>query len=255
MFDIPIITYHKISNHREFGQTTISLDVFKSQIRYLSKAGFTSIHFKDLFSGKDIPSKSIIITFDDGYENIYHNALPVLLENNYKAVIFIVTDFLGKKNSWEALNFQHNYKHLSSEQILELNNYGFEIGSHGKTHRYLPLLKERDLEDELINSKQYLEQIISDPVISFCYPYGRFTKKIKQCVARAGYFFATSNLQPFKKKQHDQLALFRRSIYTIDSFKIFKSKIKPIASYSTAYLSEFLIQQGALVSIALNAIR
>ena len=118
MFDIPIITYHKISNQKEFGLTTVSKRQFEIQMKYLKSNGYTSVCFKNLTQEYSLPEKPIIITFDDGYESIYQNAFPILKKYNFMAVVYIITDYIGRFNLWEAAPFQQKFRHLSKDQIL-----------------------------------------------------------------------------------------------------------------------------------------
>ena len=149
MFDIPIITYHKISNKKEFGLTTISTNQFDGQMKYLKLNGYDTVCFRGLKPESSIPQKPIIITFDDGYENIYQNAIPILNKYNFKAVIFIVTDYIGRFNIWEAVPFQQKFKHLSESQLQDLNKNDHEIASHTKRHNYLPYMDEYVLKEEI----------------------------------------------------------------------------------------------------------
>jgi peptidoglycan/xylan/chitin deacetylase (PgdA/CDA1 family) len=255
MFNIPIITYHKISDQKEFGLTTVPKNQFEDQMAYLKSNGYTSICLKDLRAEVTLPEKPIIITFDDGYENIYHNAVPVLNNCDFKAVIFIVTDYIGRYNAWEAAPFQQKFKHLTEEQILDLKNNGYEIASHGKMHKYLLFLDEDSLMDEIIGSKISLEALIDEEIASFCYPYGRFSKRIIDMVEKAGYRHATANIRLSRRINNNPLSLNRRSIYTTDSLGIFKSKIISPTSLNITFFAEALIQKGALASIGINAFR
>jgi peptidoglycan/xylan/chitin deacetylase (PgdA/CDA1 family) len=254
MFDIPIITYHKISDQKEFGLTTVSTAQFADQMNYLDLNGYKTVRFKDLSSYENLPKKPIIITFDDGYESVYHNAVPILSKYNFKSVIFVLTDFLGKYNIWEAATFQQKYRHLSKDQILELSDRGHEIASHGNQHRYLPLLNSKDLKEEIEDSKSYLESLLKEEITTFCYPYGRYSTKILDKVQQAGYAYATSNLRLTNEKENPY-CLQRRSVYSNDSLSKFISKIRNHSPISVAYLSEILIQKGSLASIGINYIR
>jgi peptidoglycan/xylan/chitin deacetylase (PgdA/CDA1 family) len=254
MFDIPIITYHKISNKKEFGLTTVSKTQFDYQMRFLSSKGYKTICFKDLTSKKELPEKPIIITFDDGYENVYHNATPIMEKYGYKAVIFVVTDYLGKYNLWEAVPFQQRFKHLSKDQILKMREQDHEIASHGKMHQYLPFLNQLALYEEIKGSKVFLEQILKEKIISFCYPYGRYSEETVKIVKEAGYKYATSNVK-IDNGGYNPFSLKRRSIYSTDSLRAFKTKTSSNTSINFTVLSEILIQKGALASIGINMIR
>ncbi len=255
MFDIPIITYHKISNQKEFGLTTVSKRQFEIQMKYLKSNGYTSVCFKDLTQEYSLPEKPIIITFDDGYESIYQNAFPILKKYKFLAIVYIVTDYIGRFNLWEAAPFQQKFRHLSEAQILELKNQGHEIASHSKLHRYLPALSINSIKEEIEVSKTNLEALLGEKITSFCYPYGRFSEKIINIVEDAGYRYATSNLRLSNKNNNNPYSLSRRSIYMTDSLNTFKSKLATPTSLNVSYFSEILIQKGALASIGINLFR
>ena len=255
MNKIPILTYHKISDQREFGLTTVSQAKFKEQIQLIKSEGYSTISFSDLLKNKHLPEKPIIISFDDGYSSIYENALGILLDYGFKAVVFVISDYIGQLNGWEAVSFQQKHRHLTKDQILELNRQGFEIGSHGKKHKYLPGLNDKALVEEVEGSKKFLEDLTGRTINSFCYPYGRCTLRVENAVKAAGYQFATRNITFKNAKNNHSLALIKRSIYATDSITTFKEKIMNHSIFSKTYFSEFFIQQGALASIGIHMIR
>ena len=255
MFDIPIITYHKISDKKEIGLTTVSTDQFDRQMKYLKLNGYDTVCFRNLKPESRLPQKPIIITFDDGYENIYNNAIPVLNKYNFKAIIFIVTDYIGRLNRWEAAPFQQKFKHLSGNQLQVLKKNGHEIASHSRRHKYLPSLNKDMLIEEISGSKANLEELLGVETTSCCYPYGRYNKQVKNMVQSAGYHYATANPRFCSRNTADAFSLNRRSIYATDSLRSFKSKITPPFSINFSFLAESIIQKGALASIGINLIR
>ena len=254
MQNIPIISYHKISDKREMGLTTVSCSQFRSQMQWLRHNGYQSILFEDLLAKHILPEKPIIITFDDGYENIYENAVPIMRETGFRGIIYIITNFIGKYNTWEAVSFQRKFRHMTAAQIMELQDAGFEFGVHGRSHFYLPVLSSDKLHEEVFNAKKYLETILKREVYSFCYPYGRLSDRVCQYVLQAGYTFAIRNLGIFDNKNDNRLQLQRRSIYSNDSQSDFMNKLIFPTELSISFISEWIIQKGALASIAINLI-
>jgi len=253
--NIPIIAYHKISEEKEFGLTTISPNKFNLQLNILKEAGYHSITFRDIDQGKNLPQKPIIITFDDGYESVFDNALPLMQKHGFNGVVYIITDYIGKYNTWEPVSFQQKYKHLSLLQINALQEEGFEIASHGKTHRYLPSLGDGAVYDEVSQSKNVLTDLVGEKITSFCYPYGRANKRIENIVSKAGYLFATKNISLMNLSSQRPLSLIRRSIYATDSHHAFRSKLEQALKLSLSSITETIIQKGALASIAINHLR
>jgi peptidoglycan/xylan/chitin deacetylase (PgdA/CDA1 family) len=253
--NIPIIAYHKISDQKEFGLTTTSPGTFEKQIRILSASGFTPLTFKDIGSGAVLPEKPVIITFDDGYESVYRNALPIMANHGFKGIVYIITDYINKYNTWEAVRWQQKFKHLSKEQIVNLHRHGFEIGSHGRSHHYLPALSDARIRSEAGQSKEHLEDMIGETIVSFCYPYGRYTERVKSIIRDAGYAYAIRNLNLSKRQRSEPLAMMRRSIYLTDSEKVFREKVNLPFIPSLHSLEETIIQKGAYASILINRLK
>ena len=123
----------------------------------------------------------IVCTFDDGYASIMSNVSPILKKYGFTATVFVNTSMLGKNNSWNWKDSKVR-DHLTEKDIMSLRNDGWEIGSHGNTHRNLLSLTERELEDEFSLSKKVLEKIVGT-VNTYAYPYGDsspYTRKICQ---------------------------------------------------------------------------
>jgi peptidoglycan/xylan/chitin deacetylase (PgdA/CDA1 family) len=257
MSNIPVLTYHKVTNQKEFGITTVSPDRFERQINTILESGFVPITFKGLLNNPSLPEKPIIITFDDGYQCIYKNVLPVLDKYNAKAVVFVISNYIGKENSWEPLPFQRKFKHLNNQQVVDLHKNGFEIASHSVNHLFLPLYNIDTIKKEIYSSKIILEEIINDEVLCFAYPYGFFNENIMKVVSKAGYRFAVSNFYYGKlKKNYRLLAMKRHSIYSLDNDYFFKKKLITISLESKfVNLTEWLLQKGSIAGITLNLIK
>lgn len=163
---------------------TVSLEKFMCFVKNISNNGFKLCSMKDYLL---LPYKErenyIVCTFDDGYKNVKTYALPVLKKYGFTATIFVCTEYFGQDNSW-------NYKdtkirsHMTREEIVELAHCGWEIGSHGQTHRNLLKLFETDVEKELSVSKKIIESVSGSTVISYAYPYGDFNKHILKLVKK-----------------------------------------------------------------------
>ena len=245
----PVLAYHKISPQKEFGLTTINPDIFEKQINIIQQSGFTPITFGELKSQSELPQNPIIITFDDGYESVYQYALPVLIKYNIKVVIYVLSDFIGQINTWEAYKIQRRFRHLSRQQIREMVKLGIEIGSHGKKHLYLPNLNEKKLHDEIMTSKTELSDITGEEIISYCYPYGVSNPEIEDVAKKCNYKFAVGNLNLGELKRHRQYSIGRRSIYSTDTERSFKEKLKKPVLTDTSLFTEKIIRFGANAAI------
>ncbi|MBI5021918.1 MAG: polysaccharide deacetylase family protein [Ignavibacteriales bacterium] len=194
---IKVLMYHLITENyyfsRKFKDISLLLDLFRSQMRFLDRWGFTTITFEDyrlFLNGElNLPQKPIIITFDDGYEEIYTNVLPVMREFGMKGVLFIMGDRKIKTSVWDTPLGIPPLQLLNDRQIIELQASGFEIGSHSLSHPQLPVISHVNAWEEISQSRMKLEILLNAPVKTFAYPYGLTNESVKKMVSDAGYDF------------------------------------------------------------------
>lgn len=191
---VPILVYHRIvpMSWSKLGQgIEVKVQSFKQQMKFLSSKGFQTVSLDRLigaFNGiNQLPKKSIILTFDDGYKDNYLYAFPILKEHNFTATIFLVSGYIGGTNEWDKASQEGSIELLSPEEIKEMAAYGISFGAHTVTHPHLPQLNEKEAFREIVKSKEEIERILGQEVISFCYPYGEFDDNIKRMVRDAGY--------------------------------------------------------------------
>jgi len=244
--DIPIFTYHKITDRGEVGINTVHPQKFEAQMRYLKNAGYKTITFHDLINN-NIPSKPVIVTFDDGYASVYENALPILHSLKFKAVVFIISGYIGKENTWDANLAGIRFSHLHSSQIQELFQEGLEIGSHGVTHRALTYLPLDQIILELRKSREGLSNLIQDSVSTIAYPFGIQNKTIQDFAKDAGYDFGCINLWG-KNEAENHFCLKRVPVYGTDSLNGFKRKFYSHKLYKAEILKLKILSFPALLT-------
>jgi len=250
---IPIVNYHKIEERSDIGITARRPVDFENDLHILKDQGFQTIGFEDIQAGK-IPSKPIMITFDDGYNSFSDNAFPLLLKNNMKAVIFIPTDFIGLRNNWDVHIGRFTYFHMDQKQIEAVSAAGMEIGSHTCSHRYLNSMDVVTLKNELEQSKYILEEIIGKNVLSLSYPFGRANQLVAS-TARQFYPFGVTLKKPANFLPDSSNWLLQRvNIYRGDSGAHFKKKLQA-AQNGLLLFPDLLIHQGAWATIALQKLK
>ena len=167
--NVPILAYHNICDppeNCEYPPYYVSILLFKKQMEFLYENGYSVISLEDflLYSEgkKAINKNSVIITFDDGYKNIYEYAYPILKKYNFPATIFIVAGFIGNSEPfpWLKLNNNCNIKEwlpLSWEETLEMRQNVMSFGSHSMTHNQLSKLSEKEIVNEIKDSKLIIQ--------------------------------------------------------------------------------------------------
>jgi peptidoglycan/xylan/chitin deacetylase (PgdA/CDA1 family) len=143
----------------------------------------------------------------DGYESCYTHAFPILKRYGFTATIFMLAEYVGKWNSWDARLGWKRFKHLSREQIIDLDLEGFTFGSHGLNHLFLTLQNHETIQTELKMSKSILEDILQKPIDCFAYPYGNHNSKTTQLVKEANYRIAFS-LNPSPQITNSQTYIY-----------------------------------------------
>lgn len=153
---------------------------FERLIQVLFENNYKLCSVKEYFSAIDKENR-IICTFDDGYENVYKNALPIMKRYGFTATVYICPDLIGKNNLWNHRD-EINRRHLDEKMVFALVESGWEIGSHGLSHMNMIRLSDHELEKCLFDSKDRLEKF--GKIDSFCYPYGVFNLFIKEKVKK-----------------------------------------------------------------------
>ncbi|MGB2866875.1 MAG: polysaccharide deacetylase family protein [Bacteroidota bacterium] len=194
---IPVLMYHRVVQQPPEGSRHglwVTAGQFEAQMESLKRRGFTPLTFQDyeqaLSGGVRIPRRPIILTFDDGYEDNYAMAFPILKRFQFTAVIYMVMDRLRRNNFWDA--DEPRVPLMSNRHIREMADSGFEFGSHTMTHPNLTSVGSRQVRKELAESKRMLERTTGRNVVSFAYPYGAVNAEAKRAVEEAGYEFAVA---------------------------------------------------------------
>ena len=183
-----VLMYHLVGPlqpkaDREEKALTVSAERFETDLRELRAAGchcVTMAQAYDLMRRGRLPRHAVVLTFDDGYEDNYTVAWPLMRKYGYVGTFNLVYDSLSLPG------------HMNRAQARQLAADGNEIGSHTVSHSDLTSLDSAHVRMEVTESKQKLEALLGEPVITFCYPEGRRNRHVVQAVRDAGYWLATT---------------------------------------------------------------
>lgn len=205
---IPVLMFHDIVAER--GKGTLwydcTIEEFETILQAIEIEGFTVITSQQLYehltTGKDVPEKSIVLTFDDNYQSFYDYAWPLLQQYNYPSTMFVHTGFVGSqqgrpKMTWETL------KELSQSKL-------FTVGGHTINH-FLDL-KDRDIAEqtkELTDSKKDLETKLGITVDFLAYPNGSNGEDTQLLTRQAGYKMAYTIVNTPSEESPNILAVGR----------------------------------------------
>jgi len=216
-----ILTYHKIGSHLELGITTVRRRRFAGHMDLLLGSGMDFLRASDAVSGTHVHS-GLAVTFDDGYESVYEEALPEMLARGIPGTVFPVVGSIGGWNEWDINLAPRPVRHLSWAQIRDLTEAGFEIGSHTLSHRDLTRLGPEALSHELRDSKKMIEDVTGAEVTAISYPFGRFSRRVMDEAVAAGY---TCGFASSPGTQDSRMAVGRWAVYSIDGASSLERKI------------------------------
>ena len=179
---VPILMYHYIGNSpKEQNRQTLEVapEKLEEQMKYLSEQGYSTITFETLYDGLKgggLPSKPIIVTFDDAYIDFYFNAYPILRRFNIHATQFIPTGLVGGSY------------YLTWGQIKEMQSSGLiSFEAHSIHHLNLNSLSDGQILEEINQSKKTLEENLGVPIRFMAYPYGLANERVQNLVKKAGF--------------------------------------------------------------------
>ena len=190
-----ILMYHNIGDPppgvRNPGLYVAVAD-FEAQLAWLRRNGYVFLNLDQLRAGllgqASSPKRSVVLTFDDGYEDNFTAALPALRRHSAQAVFFPVSGSLGGVDSVGR-------RYMDPAQLRELAAAGMQIGSHTVTHALLAKLTPDQAREELTRSKGALEEVTGAPVRWLCYPRGNFSRSVAELAAEVGYLGACAAIR------------------------------------------------------------
>ncbi|WP_340675422.1 polysaccharide deacetylase family protein [Paraperlucidibaca sp.] len=233
-----VLMYHMVSSHKSgarFNGLRVCPKRFEQQVRWLANNGFQFFTVSELWGQwATLPEKAVAITFDDGYADNLHNALPILKKYNACATVYVVVD--RHDRDWSTYKKAHHNSgelaresKLSDAEVLELVASGrIEIASHTLTHCNMATTSIADKRHELAASKHELEVLIQRPVISFAYPFGIYSAEDIQLAREAGYSTAVTTVEGIDKLQPlpDPLDLKRIKVSGKDNLLAFVMRMR-----------------------------
>ena len=233
------LTLHSISAPQtpQESRYYISPNRFRKFFQWFRNAGYKTVNADAWLQGQ-VGAKRVLVTFDDGYDDLYTEMFPLFAESGFTALVFLVANQIGASNLWDQKSGVRPRNLLTAEQIREMQRYGIEFGSHTVTHPYLPEVSDGELRSELENSKHRLEDLLGVAVTSFAYPYGGVDRRIRSAVVNAGYTQAFTTL-PGSNWWNDPFTQRRAETNDYTSFLDFRWKVRTGLTF-TASLGERL---------------
>ncbi len=186
-----VLIYHHVSNNMP-ASTSISPERFIAQMDYLAKNNFNVVPLAELTEklkrGDALPDKTVAITFDDSYADIYTSAYPILKKRGWPFTFFVNTDAVGSGKLF-----------VTWDQLREMAKHGVTIANHTTKHEHIVRLQRNETQDawsarllaDINAAQKKIETEIGSAPKLFAYPYGEYNATAKKILKDLGYFAFT----------------------------------------------------------------
>jgi peptidoglycan/xylan/chitin deacetylase (PgdA/CDA1 family) len=187
-----ILCYHRIADDPNPNLATYAIrpSDFRAQMQWLKDHGWHVISLTNMlaaFSEGITLRKTAVLTFDDGYQDLVDEAMPILAEFDYPATAFIVSDLVGKTAEWDVSHGGAMAPLATLDGLRALEGAGWEIGHHTRTHPRLIALDDEALANEIEGGKSEMERLLGHPVATFAYPFGINDQRVREATEAAGF--------------------------------------------------------------------
>lgn len=226
--NVPILMYHAVESvprPPKYKHFYVLADEFAGQMKMLKRAGYSPITFGQLASAHagsvELPKKPVLLTFDDGYENLKTNVYPLMEKLGFAYTVFLVSERVGRTNDWVAPEGYDPTPLLSWNDITEMQKSRFvSFEGHTATHPKLGQLAPAEARRELMDSKDALEQKLHTPISVLCYPYGDVSDTVVGITEELGYVQAVTTEFGRVRPTDSPLRLPRISVYHVPPFSL-----------------------------------
>ncbi|PWL19201.1 polysaccharide deacetylase [Falsochrobactrum shanghaiense] len=212
---VPVLLYHQIAPlpHKKipFRGLWVHPDKFRAQMRWLKRLGYQGLSLRDAmpYIRGEKNGKVAVITFDDGFLNVYENALPVLADHGFTATNYFVANQIGGSNIWDKGVGVPVSPCMTVAQMREWAALGHEVGAHTLDHVNLEKTPDEEAQRQIALSKTMLEDMLGAPVDNFAYPYGGNLAVHRAMCREAGFETATTTVRARARASDDPFGMPR----------------------------------------------
>jgi peptidoglycan/xylan/chitin deacetylase (PgdA/CDA1 family) len=211
---VPILMYHAVAARPKEATRALSVapEAFAEQMAVIADRGLTPLTTAGLAArwrtGRPLPARPVLITFDDGYEGVHRHALPVLARHGFPATLFVSTGWIrGAHDTGGGLDTMLDWR-----QVRQLADAGVEIGGHSHTHPQLDQLDDGTLRTELTRCRDIVADELGGPPESFAYPYGYSSRRVRTAVRANGFAQALAVGNSLARRAQGPYALRRVTV-------------------------------------------
>jgi peptidoglycan/xylan/chitin deacetylase (PgdA/CDA1 family) len=229
MAEVLVLCYHALSDSWE-APLALSPDLFERQVSLLMRRGWRGTTFRDAVRNPPA-AKTLALTFDDAFASVYEHAFPILSSLGVPATVFAPTSFMSERqplqwngiDHWLQTQSASELRGMSWEDLGCLQQAGWEVGSHTRTHPRLTSLDDKEMRDELAESRREIAANLSAPCETVAYPYGDVDERVADAAQSAGYLAGAALASELRARGPQQWP--RVGIYNGDQMWRFRLKI------------------------------
>ena len=234
MPDALVLCYHALSPDWP-AVLSVTPQRFERQAEAIAARGYRSMRFTDLVDAGARRGKVVAITFDDAYRSVHRVAWPIMRRRGLVGTVFVPTDFPGTERpmSWKGIDHWADGPHASDmvpmswDELRELRDAGWEVGSHTCSHPHLTSLDDPELARQLRESREVCEEKMGEACASIAYPYGDVDERVIRVAGEQGY--RTAGTLPSVIERPRPLAWPRVGVYHEDHQRRFLLKVSPLS--------------------------
>ncbi|HVH69014.1 MAG TPA: polysaccharide deacetylase family protein [Gemmatimonadales bacterium] len=172
--------------------TRVASSVFARQMHALARSGWRTLSLSEFATrvqrGNVASCNELLLTFDDGYASLADNAYPLLADLGFTATTFLVTDYVGRLNTWDVRYTRRRLRHLDWAAVERWRGRGFDFGSHSASHARLTWLSDAVACAELVRSRATLmDRLGPSAGRAVAYPFGARDRRVERLAQAAGY--------------------------------------------------------------------
>ncbi len=216
----PVLCYHRVGGPLELGVTRVASSIFARQMTTLARAGWKTLTLDQFaerlqpgHSALRTPHSAFLLTFDDGYASLAEHVYPILADVGFTATTFLITDYVGRLNTWDVRYTWHRLAHLDWDTIGRWRARGFDFASHTASHQRLTRLSDAQAAAELERSRETLRRRMGlEAARAVAYPFGARDERIERLANAVGYELGFGGVHG----NGSRLALARLPVYLWD---------------------------------------
>ncbi len=219
---VPVLIYHHVTRFKPTDDAierglTITPVQFGAELNYLAEHHYQTVSaarvVMSLRTGRRLPTHAVVLTFDDGYADVYRNVYQALRRRHMTATFFIPTGLVGKP------------RYLTWWQVREMSRHGMDIEAHTVTHPDLTLVSRAQSRGEIYGSRQMLQARLHRAVRVLAYPYGTYNAYLIRTLRQAGFLAAFTTRQGWWQRASHLFTLPRVYVDNDDTLQIFAGRL------------------------------